>query len=55
MMWLSATACGSTVWAAAHSQYAAQPTPERPDGASIATTALRQWAGKPVRVLHLTP
>lgn len=42
-------------WAAAHSQYAAQPTTERPDGAVIATTALRRWAGEAVRVLDLTP
>lgn len=42
-------------WAAAHSQYAAQPTPERPDGAVIATTTPRRWAGEAVRVLDLTP
>ncbi|MEV6654973.1 hypothetical protein [Streptomyces sp. NPDC051219] len=42
-------------WAAAHSQYAAQPTPDRPDGAIIATTAPNRWAGEPVRVLDLTP
>ncbi|WSG29206.1 hypothetical protein OHB30_51105 (plasmid) [Streptomyces europaeiscabiei] len=42
-------------WAAAHSQYAAQPTPDRPDGAIIATTAPHRWAGEPVRVLDLTP
>ncbi|GAX56441.1 hypothetical protein SO3561_08008 [Streptomyces olivochromogenes] len=41
-------------WAAAHSQYAAQPTPDRPDGAIIATTAPHRWAGEPVRVLDLT-
>ncbi|ARF59703.1 hypothetical protein [Streptomyces gilvosporeus] len=40
-------------WAAAHCQYAAQPTPERPDGAIIATTAPKQWDGEPVRVLDL--
>ncbi|MFF7603485.1 hypothetical protein [Streptomyces mirabilis] len=39
----------------AHSQYAAQPTPDRPDGAIIATTAPHRWAGEPVRVLDLTP
>ncbi|MGW2282858.1 hypothetical protein [Streptomyces sp. NPDC001770] len=32
-------------WAAAHCQYAAQPTPDRPDGAIIATTAPDRWAG----------
>ena len=42
-------------WAAAHSQYAAQPTPDRPDGAVIATTTPDRWAGEPVRVLDLTP
>jgi hypothetical protein len=42
-------------WAQAHSQYAAQPTPDRPDGAIIATTAPEQWADVPVRVLDLTP
>ncbi|WP_331755808.1 hypothetical protein [Streptomyces sp. NBC_01643] len=40
-------------WAAAHSQYAAQPTPDRPDGAIIATTAPKRWQGEPVRVLDL--
>ncbi|MFJ6493472.1 hypothetical protein [Streptomyces californicus] len=42
-------------WAAAHSQYAAQPTPDRPDGAVIATTAPHRWEEAPVRVLDLTP
>ncbi|MFI8200450.1 hypothetical protein ACIF6K_28695 [Streptomyces sp. NPDC085942] len=42
-------------WATAHSQYAAQPTADRPDGAVIATTTPHRWAGKPVRVLNLTP
>ncbi|WP_060887854.1 hypothetical protein [Streptomyces caniscabiei] len=41
-------------WATAHSQYAAQPTPDRPDGAVIATTAPHRWTGEPVRVLDLT-
>ncbi|MGC5346958.1 hypothetical protein PZB75_30325 [Streptomyces sp. AM 4-1-1] len=41
-------------WAAAHSLYAAQPTPDRPDGAFVATTAPERWAGEPVRVLDLT-
>ncbi|MFD0343332.1 hypothetical protein ACFVH0_32415 [Streptomyces sp. NPDC127117] len=40
-------------WAAAHSQYAAQPTPDRPDGAIIATTAPKRWEDEPVRVLVL--
>ncbi|WP_307843153.1 hypothetical protein [Streptomyces triculaminicus] len=42
-------------WAAAHSQYAAQPTPDRPDGAIIATTVPKRWEGEPVRVLDLNP
>ncbi len=42
-------------WAAAHSQYAAQPTADRPDGAVIATTAPHRWAGERVRVLDLNP
>lgn len=41
-------------WAAAHCQCAAQPTPDRPDGAVIATTAPGRWIGEPVRVLDLT-
>ncbi|MEU3401344.1 hypothetical protein [Streptomyces filamentosus] len=42
-------------WAQAHSQHAAQPTPDRPDGAVIATTVPERWKGEPVRVLDLTP
>lgn len=42
-------------WAAAHSQYAAQPTADRPDGAIVATTAPDRWVGEPVRVLDLNP
>ncbi|MEU1535968.1 hypothetical protein [Streptomyces fagopyri] len=42
-------------WAAAHSQYAARPTLDRPDGAIIATTDADRWTGEPVRVLDLTP
>lgn len=42
-------------WAAAHAQYAAQPTPDRPDGAVIATAVPQQWQGRPVRILDLTP
>lgn len=40
-------------WAAAHSQYAAQPTLDRPAGAIIATIAPKRWEGEPVRVLDL--
>ncbi|MGW3852854.1 hypothetical protein [Streptomyces fagopyri] len=42
-------------WAAAHNQYAAQPTRDRPDGAIIATTDPYRWTGEPVRLLDLTP
>ncbi|MEW1724340.1 hypothetical protein [Streptomyces sp. NPDC093109] len=42
-------------WAAAHSEYTARPTPDRPDGAIIATTAPKRWDGRPVRVLDLNP
>ncbi|MCC9707303.1 hypothetical protein E4N62_19690 [Streptomyces sp. MNU76] len=42
-------------WAAAHSQYAALPTPDRPDGAIVATTVPKRWEGEPVRVLDLNP
>ncbi|WP_189135676.1 hypothetical protein [Wenjunlia tyrosinilytica] len=41
-------------WAAAHSLHAAQPTPDRPDGAIIATTNPDRWSGEAVRVLDLT-
>ncbi|MGW8395876.1 hypothetical protein ACWGLP_04140 [Streptomyces lydicus] len=40
-------------WAAAHCHHAAQPTPERPDGAIVATTAPKRWDGEPIRVLDL--
>lgn len=42
-------------WAQAHAQHAAQPTPDRPDGAIIATTTPGRWKGEPVRILDLTP
>ncbi|MFI1177827.1 hypothetical protein [Streptomyces melanogenes] len=42
-------------WAAAHAAHTAQPTPERPDGAIVATTVPERWKGQPVRVLDLTP
>ncbi|MER0481120.1 hypothetical protein ABR737_22760 [Streptomyces sp. Edi2] len=44
---------GQETWAAAHSQYAAQPTADRPDGAIVATTAPKRWQSEPVRVLDL--
>ncbi|MFD9474055.1 PIN domain-containing protein [Streptomyces goshikiensis] len=41
-------------WAAAHSQHAAQPTADRPDGAIVATTLPKRWEGQTVRILDLT-
>lgn len=42
-------------WAPAQVEYAAQPTPERPDGAVVATAAPEGWKERPVRVLDLNP
>lgn len=42
-------------WAQAHTRYAAAPTPERPDGAVVATADPARWKGQPVRVIDLTP
>ncbi|MFK4071935.1 hypothetical protein [Streptomyces sp. NPDC029674] len=42
-------------WALAHAAHTAQPTPDRPTGAIVATTVPQQWEGQPVRVLDLTP
>ncbi|MCM2391772.1 hypothetical protein [Streptomyces albipurpureus] len=44
-----------STWALAHSRHAAQPIPDRPDGAIIATTASDRWTHQPVRVLDLNP
>jgi len=41
-------------WALAHTLHVAQPTPERPDGAIIATVAPEAWNDHPVRILDLT-
>ncbi|GHC61926.1 hypothetical protein [Streptomyces cinnamoneus] len=46
---------GKDNWAPAHTQYAAEPTAERPDGAYVATTAPARWAGQAVRVLDVNP
>ncbi|WP_399226275.1 hypothetical protein [Streptomyces sp. TRM49041] len=40
-------------WAGAHAHHAAQPTPDRPSGAFVATTEPDRWKG--VRVIDLTP
>ncbi|CCA59036.1 hypothetical protein SVEN_5750 [Streptomyces venezuelae ATCC 10712] len=42
-------------WAQAHAQHAAQPAPDRPDGAIVATTVPLRWKGAAVRVLDLNP
>lgn len=42
-------------WAQGHTQYAAQPTPNRPDGAIVATTVPVRWKGAAVRILDLNP
>ncbi|MFE0043128.1 PIN domain-containing protein [Streptomyces albireticuli] len=42
-------------WAAAHTQHAAEPTPERPNGAFIATATPKQWAGQQVRIYDINP
>ncbi|MFH9959056.1 hypothetical protein ACH4OX_33235 [Streptomyces roseolus] len=44
-----------TDWAHAHTWHTARPTPDRPDGAIIATTTPKRWKGAPVRVLDLSP
>jgi hypothetical protein len=50
-----AVAADATAWSVPHTQHVAQPTPERPDGAVIATTAPERWEHRPVRTLRLTP
>jgi hypothetical protein len=42
-------------WAVAHTAHVAQPTPERPDGARVATAAVDDWKGRPVRILDVGP
>ncbi|WP_424217756.1 hypothetical protein ACN20G_36975 (plasmid) [Streptomyces sp. BI20] len=42
-------------WAHAHTLHAAQPSPDRPDGALVATVDPARWTGHPVRVLDLSP
>jgi hypothetical protein len=44
-----------TTWAHAHTRYAATPTPERPEGAVVATVDARRWNAEPVRIIDLTP
>jgi len=42
-------------WGQAHTRYAAAPTPERPDGAIVATVDPTRWESQPVRIIDLTP
>jgi hypothetical protein len=44
-----------STWAQAHSRHAAQPAPERPDGAFVATADPGRWTGQGVRILDVTP
>ncbi|MFD7707147.1 hypothetical protein [Streptomyces sp. NPDC059786] len=44
-----------TSWGPAHTRYAAEPTPERPSGAVIATTEPEAWKEQAVRVIDLRP
>ena len=40
-------------WAFAHTRHAAAPTPDRPDGALIATADPGRWSDEPVRVIDV--
>ena len=40
-------------WAFAHTRHAAAPTPDRPDGALIATADPGRWSEEPVRVIDV--
>ena len=40
-------------WAFAHTRHAAVPTPDRPDGALIATAEPGRWSDEPVRVIDV--
>jgi hypothetical protein len=40
-------------WALAHTRHAAAPTPERPDGALVATAEPERWSGQPVRIIDV--
>lgn len=42
-------------WAAAHAEHSAQPSPDRPSGALIATADPDGWKGRQVRVLDVRP
>jgi hypothetical protein len=42
-------------WSAAQCAVVAGPSPERPDGAFVATTDPERWAGQPVRIVNVNP
>lgn len=42
-------------WGEAHARFCADPTPELPDGAFIATIDTGRWDGQPVRLFDLNP
>ena len=44
-----------STWAVAHTRYTAQPSPDRPDGALIATADPHRWHHQHVRILDLNP
>ncbi|WP_329453908.1 hypothetical protein [Streptomyces sp. NBC_01497] len=50
---LAVAADPAGAWSMPHALHAAQPTPERPDGAVIATIHPDRWTGHPVRTLNL--
>ncbi|MGK5546397.1 hypothetical protein ACSNOH_16940 [Streptomyces sp. URMC 127] len=45
----------SGTWADAHTRHAAEPNPERPGGAFVATAEPGRWEGELVRVLDINP
>lgn len=52
---LPATLALTTTWGEAHARFCADPTPELPDGAFIATTDTGHWDNQPVRLFDLNP
>ncbi|MFD6418000.1 hypothetical protein [Streptomyces sp. NPDC060194] len=44
-----------TSWGHGHTLHAALPTPDRPNGAIVATAAPDRWTGRPVRLYDLNP
>lgn len=46
---------GTDGWGLPHAEHLAQPSPERPRGAVVATVSPEEWKGRPVRLLSLAP